>query len=104
MLHPGLNSLRHEQRLLFGGLQVSEHFPHPAAVPVETQGEADPSFGFRAIDWHHCGARFDLEKGACFFAPSLGGAFPRFVAILSPASFMPLLGMSTEAVLSAVFL
>jgi len=52
MLHPGLNSLRHEQGLLFGGFQIVEHFPHSAAVPVKTQGETNPSFGYRAVDWH----------------------------------------------------
>ena len=42
LLHAGLDSLRCEQGLLFGGLQVVEHFPHAAAIPVETQGVAEP--------------------------------------------------------------
>ena len=40
----GLNSLRHKQGLLFGLVDVAEHFAHPATIPVEAQRVADSSF------------------------------------------------------------
>ena len=70
MLHAGLNPLRHEESLLFGGLQIVEHFPHAAPVPVKTQHVANPAVGLRSINWHRSRAEFHLEKRPEFFLSS----------------------------------
>ena len=41
VLHPGLDSLRHEQAFLFGRLQSGEELPQALAIPVMGDGEAD---------------------------------------------------------------
>ena len=43
VLHARLDSLRHELRLLFCGLQGGEELAQAFAVPVVGDGEADPA-------------------------------------------------------------
>jgi hypothetical protein len=70
VLHAGLNPLRHEESLLFGGLQIVEHFPHAAPVPVKTQRVANAALGLRSINWHRSRPEFHLEKRPGFFLSS----------------------------------
>ena len=72
VLQPGLDSLRHEQGLLFGSFERGEELAQALAVPVVGDGEADPAAGVAAIDGHTGRAEFGDCGGFAVFA-ALGG-------------------------------
>jgi hypothetical protein len=72
VLQPGLDSLRHEQGLLFGRFERGEELSQAFAVPVVGKCEADPAAGVAAIDGHTGRTEFGHGGGFAVLA-ALGG-------------------------------
>jgi len=76
VLHARLDSLRHEQRLLLGRLQIGERLAQPFAVPVVTQEIAGPSVSLRKIDGHRGRSEFHRGQGTAALAALSCTRFP----------------------------
>ena len=70
LLHAGLDSLRHELRLLFRRIECLEDLPEPLAIPVVGDRETHPAGGFHAVNRNRRGTEFHDSNRPRFFPPA----------------------------------